>query len=54
MIEKDNEYAKCMEEDSKLFVKQSRFSYIRPIDGITRLMVYKSSNITQLEGAIHR
>ena len=30
------------------FYKQSRFSYIRPVDGVTRLKVYNCSNITGL------
>ena len=36
------------------FYKQSRFSYIRPVDGVTRLKVYNCSNITGLEKNIHR
>ena len=43
-----------MEDDSSLFIKESRFSYIRPSDGNTRLMVYSSSNIIGLEDLIHR
>ena len=35
-------------------VKQSRFSYIRPIDRTTRLMIYNSSHITGLDDHIHR
>jgi len=34
--------------------KESRFSYIRPVDGITRLKVYNCSNITGLENVIHK
>ena len=34
--------------------KESRFSYIRPDDGITRLKVYNCSNITGLENVIHK
>ena len=49
VLKKDNDFAKYMEE-----VKQSRFSYIRPIDGTTRLMIYNSSNITGLDDHIHR
>ena len=36
------------------FVKESRFSYIRPVDGSTRLIVYNCSNITSLENVVHR
>ena len=36
------------------FVKESRFSYIRPVDGATRLIVYNCSNITSLENIVHR
>ena len=39
---------------SSAFVKYSRFSYIRPVDGATRLMVYNCSNITGLEQIVHR
>ena len=42
-----------MEDDGSLFIKESKFSDIRPIDGTTRLMVYNSSNIIGLEGLIH-
>ena len=30
------------------------FSYIRPVDGATRLIVYNCSNITCLEQVVHR
>ena len=35
-------------------MKESRFSYIRPVDGATRLIVYNCSNLTDLEQVIHR
>ena len=38
----------------KNWYKESRFSYIRPVDGITRLKVYNCSNITGLENVIHK
>ena len=34
--------------------KQSRFNYIRPVDGVTRLKVYNCSNINGLENVIHK
>ena len=34
--------------------KESRFSYIRPVDGVTRLKVCNCSNITGLENEIHK
>ena len=36
------------------FVKESRFSYITPDDGATRLIIYNCSNITGLEQIVHR
>ena len=36
-----------------MFVKESRFSYIRPVDGATRLIVYNCSNVTSLENVVH-
>ena len=35
-------------------IKDSRFSYIRPIDGVTRLKLYNCSNITGLENIVHK
>ena len=49
MMKENNEYTKYMEEDDRVLVKLSRVSYIRSIDGNTRLMVYNSSNITGLK-----
>ena len=35
-------------------MKESRFSYIRPVDRATRLIVYNCSNLTDLEQVVHR
>ena len=40
--------------EKKIFYKESRFSYIGPVDGVTRLKVYNYSNITGLENEIHK
>ena len=40
--------------EKQRFYKESRFSYIRPVDGVTRLRVYNCSNITGLENEIHK
>ena len=50
----DDKYFKYMEEDGTVYKKESIFSCIRPIDGTTPLIVYASSNITGLEGIVHR
>ena len=50
----DDKYFKYMEEDGTIYVKESIFSCIRPIDGTTRLIVYASSNIIGLEGIVYR
>ena len=47
-IETDNET-----DQVKTYVKESRFSYIRPIHGSTRLINFNSSNITSMKGMIH-
>ena len=39
---------------SNAYVKESRFRYIRPVDGATRLIIYNYSNITGLEKNVHR
>ena len=39
--------------EKKTHVKESRFSYIIPIHGSTRLIVYNSSNVTSMEGQVH-
>ena len=43
-----------MEKDGSVYVKESIFSYIKHIDGTTRLIVYASSNITGLKDIVHR
>ena len=40
--------------EGKTYIKESRFSYIRPIHGSTRLIIYNSSNVTYMEGKVHR
>ena len=40
--------------EKKSCYKESRFSYIRPVDGITRLKVFNCSNINGLENVIHK
>ena len=37
-----------------IYIKESRFSYIRPIQGSIRLIIYNSSNVTSMEGQVHR
>ena len=44
----------CVSPSRIMFVKESRFSYIRPVDGATRLIVYNCSNITSLDNVVHR
>ena len=41
-------------KSSDVFVKESRFNYIRLVDGATRLIVYNCLNITGLEQVVHR
>ena len=48
MLRKNNEMGKYVNNDGK-----SRFSYIRPIDRTTRLIVYNYSNITGMEGIVY-
>ena len=40
--------------DGMKIIKESRFSYMRPIDWVTRLKLYNCSNITGLENVIHK
>ena len=54
-VKDNNELCKYVEnysknEGNKTYIKASRFSYIRPIHGSTRLIVYNSSNVTYMEG----
>ena len=49
-----NAPSKYVEENiSKIYVKESRFSFIWPVHGATRLIVYNCSNITGLEEIVH-
>ena len=50
MLKEDNDFWKYVNENDRLFVKESKFSYIRPIDGKTRLMLYNYSNMIGVEG----
>ena len=40
--------------EGKKIIKESWFSYIRHIDGVTRLKVYNCSNNTRLKNVVHR
>lgn len=53
-VKDDNEYSKYFDKNGNVFIKESRFSYIWPVDGRTRLIVYNGSNITGLESIVHR
>ena len=54
-VKQDNDSSLYLDaKTSNDFVKESRFSYIRPIDGATRLIVYNISNITGFEQIVHR
>ena len=58
-VKEDNSLSKYIESDTitgdiKTYVKESRLSYIRPIHGSTRLIVYNSSNVISMEGQVHR
>ena len=45
----DNESSKYIDaKTSEVFVKESRFSYIRPVDGATRLIVYNINQMLQV------
>ena len=39
--------------DGVRIIKESRFSYIRPIDRVTRFKLCNCSNITGLENVVH-
>ena len=47
-------FRKCVEDNDIFFIKESKFSYIRPIDRNTRLLFYNSSNTSKVEDIIHR
>ena len=51
---KNNNISSHYSVSLKTYVKESRFSYIRPVDGATRLIVYNCSNITSLDNVVHR
>ena len=54
-VKQDNDSSKYLDvTSSNAFVKEPRFSYIRPVNGATRLIVYNCSNITGLEQIVHR
>ena len=40
--------------DGMKTIKESMFSDLRPIDGVTRLKLYNYSNITGLENLVHK
>ena len=40
--------------DGMKIIKESRFSSIHPIDGVTRSKIYNCSNITGLENVVHK
>ena len=40
--------------EGKKITKEPRFSYIRPIDGVTRLKVYTCSNFSGLENLVYK
>ena len=49
-VKQDNDSSKYLDmTTSNDFVKEYRFSYIRPVDGATRLIVYNFFNIAGLE-----
>ena len=57
-VKKDNALCKYVGNYSstggkKTYIKESRFSYIIPIHGSTRVIVYNSSNVTYMEGTVH-
>ena len=54
VLKENSEFGRYVNEDGELFVKTSRFSYIGPIYGTIRLIVYNYSNIIWVEGTIHR
>ena len=54
-VKENNDSSKYLDmKSSNVFVKESRFSYIRPVDVTPRLIVYNCSNITGLERLVHR
>ena len=58
-VKEDNSLSKCIKSDTtteeiKKYIKESGFSYIGPVHVSTRLIVYHSSNVTSMEGQVHR
>ena len=58
-VNEDNSLSKYIKsdtttEESKTYIKESRFSYIRPVHVSTRLIVYHSSNVSSMESQVHR
>ena len=54
VLQPDNKSSIVNLDDGKNVTKESRFSYIRPVDGVTRLKLCNCSNITGLEQTVHR
>ena len=54
VLQPDNKSSIVNLDDGKNVIKESRFSYIRPVDGVTRLKLCNCSNITGLEQTVHR
>ena len=50
----DNVYSKYIDSSGNPFIKESRFSYIKPVHVHTRLKVYNNSNNTALDGIVYR
>ena len=54
-VKDDNESSQYIDaKTSEVFVKESRFNYIRPVGGAKRLIIYNCSNVTSLEKYVHR
>ena len=53
-VKEDNDLSKYVIWNFLFFVKEYRFSYTRPVDGATRLIIYNCSNITGLKQLVHR
>ena len=54
VLKPDNKTSIMMLENRKTMKKESKFSYIRPVDGVTRLNMCNCSNITGLGQTVHR
>ena len=58
-VKEDNSLSKYIESNTttdeiKKYITESRFSHIRLIHGSTPLIVYNSSDVTSMEGQVHR